>query len=169
MAGTRDPRFPRLTVPPDFAQPTPPVISNRDLRGHEEAVSRVAITRDGNRIVSIDLGGELRVWDSVTGTCLKVLPTGSALHPPLALDQSGSRALALGTKDYPRRASVFWLDSEQPTITLEDDEIRCNKVGSAANGISAVAATPDWMLAATGSESAEATAPRYGAGYQKPQ
>ena len=146
---------PAIGQKPDFSRPVSPVILNRDLRGHEQSVERVAITQDGSRLVSIDQGGQLRVWDSVTGTCLRVLSTGNSVHQLLWLDQSGSRALALGTQRYPRRVSIYSLDSEQPTVTLEDDEIKYCKVGLADNYVGAVAAALDWRIAITGSGSGE--------------
>ncbi|RYP20635.1 hypothetical protein DL765_002706 [Monosporascus sp. GIB2] len=42
------------------------------FEGHDHPVNGVAFSPDGSRLVSAPNGGRLRVWDNITGTCIRV-------------------------------------------------------------------------------------------------
>jgi WD40 repeat protein len=64
------------------------------LRGHTSYVYPVAVTPDGQRIVSGGWDGHVRVWSADTGACLAVLPTGAPRVHAVALDPQGSELVA---------------------------------------------------------------------------
>ncbi len=47
-----------------------PILARSALEGHEAAVSAVAVSPDGTRLVSADWDGSVRVWDLATGTAV---------------------------------------------------------------------------------------------------
>ena len=76
------------------------------LRGHEDGVASVAVTPDGNRVVSFSGDRTVRVWDAKSGACLEVIRGngdlnailgGAAQFPFRALEREGETAIENGT------------------------------------------------------------------------
>ncbi len=62
----------------------------RDLKGHDEAILRLAATKDGSQIASGDAKGFVRIWNPLDGASLGILGadtapvSGLAFHPTTA-------------------------------------------------------------------------------------
>lgn len=71
------------------------------LEGHRDTVSDLAFDRNGTRLYSVSLGGELKVWDVASQTCLD---TVQAELPYAGLNITGVTGLS-----EPQKASLFTL------------------------------------------------------------
>ena len=64
------------------------------LTGHEASVSAVAVSPDGGRIASASADPSVRLWDSRTGSALKVLTGHEEPATSVAFDPDGKRVAA---------------------------------------------------------------------------
>jgi len=68
------------------------------LRGHRSWVNSVAVSPNGERIVSGGSSGEIKVWDTMSGTELMTLRGHEALLGPVAFSPDGKRIVS-GSRD----------------------------------------------------------------------
>jgi WD40 repeat protein/serine/threonine protein kinase len=68
------------------------------LRGHQSWVNSVAVSPDGKRIVSAGASGEIKVWDTLSGTELMTLRGHEAALGPVAFSPDGKRIVS-GSRD----------------------------------------------------------------------
>lgn len=119
------------------------------LRGHEAAVTCLALTKDGLQLASGGSDATIRVWDLASGKCISVLQgykgeamASVAFHPELGLLASGSCGLNVSSIDGVASAGgyvrVWDLQDGQCQVQLAD-------AGShdVAAAISSVCFTPD--------------------------
>ncbi len=69
------------------------------LGGHEGLIACLAFSLDGNRIVSGGHDGTIRIWDTNTGQCLRVLEGHLDGVQSLALSADGGRLVSLSSID----------------------------------------------------------------------
>eukprot|EP00741_Cyanophora_paradoxa_P018442 tig00021070_g17805.t1 len=114
------------------------VTLNPALRGHEDYVNAVAITRDGKRAVSGSGDSTLRVWDLESGVELRRLAGHEDGVSSVAILPDGKRAVSGGSD---KRLRVWDLESGA--------ELRC--LAGHEGSVSSVAILPDGKRAVSGS------------------
>ena len=107
------------------------------LRGHEEAITRLAVTGDG-KIVSASSDTTLRVWDMATGTALLTLAGHERIVSCMQLTADGSRIASASTDKTIR----IW--DTKTGVSLANWEAHKKDIGC-------IAIAPDGTLLASGS------------------
>ena len=92
------------------------------LMGHEHQVCAVAFTPDGRRLISLGRGGDVRLWDAVTGQLLAVFGRPGLGPDCMALSPDG-KTVALGGVYADRRNGVITL------LDLDGDGFHLRKPG----------------------------------------
>src|SRR5206468_8099992 len=87
------------------------------LEGHANAVTSVAFSADGRRIVTGSLDRAARVWDTASGDLIASLAGAHTQHVhAVAISPDGKRALT-GSCDH---TAVLWdVDAEKPLATYD--------------------------------------------------
>ncbi|KAJ5114297.1 nuclear migration protein NudF [Penicillium alfredii] len=75
----------------------------RTLSGHEHLVSAVRFAPPGNLLVSASRDASLRIWDALTGACVKVIST-SAWVRDVSLSEDGAWLVSAGHD----HAAILW-------------------------------------------------------------
>jgi uncharacterized delta-60 repeat protein len=110
----------------------------RILRGHQAAVSSVAVSPDGRRIVSGSQDNTVAVWDLETGTLIHRLTGHRAAVSSVAVSPdgrrivSGSQSNTVAVWDLETGTPIHWLSAHQA-------------------GVNSVAVSPDGRLIVSGS------------------
>ncbi len=90
-------RVPALSIPEARVAPGAGASTEvRKIRGHTDEVLDVAITPDGQKLVSASSDATVRVWDAKTGRVLRVLKGHEGPVRALAISPDGKRLLSGG-------------------------------------------------------------------------
>lgn len=114
----------------------------RVLGRHEGAVTSVAVTPDGTRAVSVDEHGELRVWQPLTGQCLRTLEVPGSRLTSVAIADDGRTALTGGGDELLR----LWNVDAGTCRTLAGHEYEATAVALSGDGTRAVSGSWDGSL-----------------------
>ncbi|MEO5363901.1 MAG: hypothetical protein H7838_09805 [Magnetococcus sp. DMHC-8] len=90
----------------------------RTLRGHTNAIGKIAWSPDGRLLASPSFDHTVRIWDAKTGKCVKVLSKFQALTSVVGFSPAGS-LLAVGgaTKSYGTNGGVsIWTTTDYECI-----------------------------------------------------
>jgi WD40 repeat protein len=93
--------------------------------GYQAIVRDFAFNPKANRIATVGIGGEIRIWDTVAGTQVKELNNDSPEVWGVAFSPDGAR-LATGSPDGKIRLWDF--ETGQKLLTLEGSDERVNKL-----------------------------------------
>ncbi|OQR72350.1 sterol regulatory element-binding protein cleavage-activating protein-like [Tropilaelaps mercedesae] len=100
-------------TPPDDVKPPGPLCHETfpiRLSGHQLPIAHIECVPLRNDIISASLDGELRVWDAVTGECLKVLRRSSELrHDTVNKDVDGEAYAPHGGAVWAMACFEHWL------------------------------------------------------------
>ncbi len=107
------------------------------LKGHQTAITSLALTLDGKTLISAGYDGTLRYWDTATWAEEMVIPVQQKGLFPISLSPDG-RLLAVGCEFM---VKVFQLEDGAQVDELPVD----------AKGVYAVAIPPDGKYLASGS------------------
>ena len=106
------------------AVPNPMPALERTLQGHQAGVTCVSLTPDGLRALSASHDQTTRVWDLVSGQCLRILEGHHDRINAVSLAADGRRAVSASDDNTLR---VWRLDTGQCLRTLEGhrDSVKC--------------------------------------------
>ncbi|HWS98681.1 MAG TPA: protein kinase [Pyrinomonadaceae bacterium] len=114
----------------------------KTLTGHSEAVKSVAVSPDGQQIVSASADGTIKLWDARTGALAQTLEESGNEVVSVAFSSDG-KLLAVGLSGSDGRGSAIILDSSSGKL----GEVR-QKLPE--NNINTVAISPDGTTVAIG-------------------
>ena len=89
---------------------------DRALKGHTDLVRAVALSRDGQCIVSVGDDKSVRVWNTSTGQLLRTLQGHSEPVYAVAVSRDGQRIVS-GSAD--RTVRIWSADTGQLLLTLQ--------------------------------------------------
>jgi len=94
------------------------------LRGHTQVISAVTVSQDGKRIATASYDGTVRIWDTSSGSSIKVLFQGPPIRPGRGFD-GFVRGLA-----FDHKANFLAVGSKNPILWevdsgLQIDTIEC--------------------------------------------
>jgi WD40 repeat protein len=113
---------------------------DKTLRGHTERLTSVAMSADGNRIVTGSWDNTARIWERQSGQQLQVLRGHTNWVTAVAITRDGQRVLT-GSDD----GTARWWDAGNGQVLWE--------LPGHELGVTAVAVSPDGALAATAARS----------------
>ena len=109
------------------------------LKGHTDLVLSVALSRDGQRIVTSSFDKTARVWEASTGKVLRILEGHSDAVQSVAFSPDGRRIV---TGSWDKTAKVWDADTGRELFSLKGH----------SNFILSVAVSPDSQWIATGAQ-----------------
>jgi hypothetical protein len=92
VGGLTTPHLRAITALPDLSHPA----LSRALTGHTRGVTALAVAPDGSWLASTDDNGEVRIWDSATGTARHTLTSDTRGVAALAVAPDGSWLASAG-------------------------------------------------------------------------
>ena len=123
---------------------------NRRLKGHTKSVNGLALTRDGQRLLSSSGDGTLRVWNVTTGECIRVLSGHTNRVRQVTVTQDDSHAFSIADDNTLR---VWDLQSYACTKVLRGSWASPRSVAIGDNGAVIIVGSADNIVRVLDTES----------------
>ncbi|VTR91957.1 wd-40 repeat protein : WD-repeat protein (Fragment) OS=Gemmata sp. Wa1-1 PE=4 SV=1: WD40: WD40: WD40: WD40: WD40 [Gemmata massiliana] len=117
-----------------------PALFNLSFQGHTGAVATAAATLDGKTLVTVSNDNSVRVWDTRTGKCLKVLEGHTGWVGSVVLTPDSAQAVTAGGDNIIR---VWDLKSGKETAQIKGHTVAIRGLALTADGKTLISGASD--------------------------